>query len=371
MTTLVSPLTSKPRRSSFRRPLWSATAAIVLLAQAFADEPGIEESAENATPPEQQLQLEGSNLYRWIFGDSADAVIARKQLDWILRQKIAMVDQVCRLTSAQKQKLHLAGRGDIRSFFDRLEELTTQFQLVKFDPDKVNILTQEAQSLNRHLTPRLFGDSSKFAKVLKTLLTAEQFAKYQPFEGLFGACGEIHLQRGTDEQLEIILGGIGDEELKYLGGLPRLQELRISSSQVTDAGLVHLTGLSSLRGLVLDGTSVRDEGLAHLKRLTSLLQLSLMNTPVTDAGLTHLNKMTTLQGLGLGGTHVTDAGLVQLTGLTDLRVLVLNNTRVTDAGMSHLKALTRLDYLSLAKTRVTDRGIAELKQSLPGLTIYK
>jgi hypothetical protein len=282
-----------------------------------------------------------------------------------------VVDQVCRLTEAQKQKLCLAGRGDVRSFFDHLDELATQYQLARNDVEKVKRLTQEAQSLSRHLASRVFGDSSKFAKVLKALLTVEQMARYQPFEGLLGACEELHLQRDADEQFEITLGRIGDDELAHLEGLPGLVDLRILSHQVTDAGLVHLKELTGLRALILDNTAMKGEGLAHVKGLASLQQLSLMNTHVTDAGLRHLNTMTSLQGLGLSGTDGTDAGLVHLAELTGLQVLVLNNTRVTDAGLSHLKGLTGLNRLSLVNTKVTDGGVAELKRSLPRLTIDK
>jgi hypothetical protein len=370
------PITRDCHRVSTRllRLLWVGLATLVLLPwAAFADEPADDEFAEDAPPPEKQVTLVGSPVYLWVWNSQFDAVTARKELDAILRQKIAIVNEVCRLSSGQKQKLRLAGRGDIRFFFDRVEEIDRQFQRVKNDPDMVKGLIEEAQSLRRHITPRLVEDGSRFIKALKSLLTAEQLAKYRSFEGLFGAGGLVQLrQLGADEGLEIVLSQIGDDELKHLRELPGLHELRLLSTQVADAGLVHLTGLTDLRALYLDNsTHVTHEGLAHLKGLTDLRQLSLRSTAVSDAGLAHLNQMTSLQGLALGGTQVTDAGLVHLKGLTSLRVLGLNNTQVTDAGLSHLKGLAGLEHLSLENTQVTDAGVAELKRALPGLTVYR
>ena len=140
-------------------------------------------------------------------------------------------------------------------------------------------------------------------------------------------------------------GAFGDAELKELGGLTRLESLRLHNTQVTDAGLRELRGL------------------------TRLESLQLSNTQVTDAGLKHLRGRTSLWKLNLAGTQVTDAGLEHLRGLTSLWKLNLAGTQVTDAGLEHLKGMTNLWNLNLTGTQVTGEGVKNLQQALPKCTI--
>jgi hypothetical protein len=58
-----------------------------------------------------------------------------------------------------------------------------------------------------------------------------------------------------------------DAALLRLGDFRRLEELDLSTSQITDSGLTHLTGLTSLRTLNLRGTQVTDAGVERLQRV--------------------------------------------------------------------------------------------------------
>jgi len=73
----------------------------------------------------------------------------------------------------------LAGKGDIRRFFDRVEEVRKKFQLVKNDQQKFNDIWQEIQPLQVALQTGLHGEGSLFTKTLKTVLTPEQSARYE------------------------------------------------------------------------------------------------------------------------------------------------------------------------------------------------
>lgn len=86
-----------------------------------------------------------------------------------------------------------------------------------------------------------------------------------------------------------------------LGGLP-----------VTDKDLELLKGLPKLEALYLTRTEISDAGLAHLKNLPNLRALHLDYTKVTDAGLSQLATLSTLSSLHLNGTHVTPKGLSSL-----------------------------------------------------------
>jgi Leucine-rich repeat (LRR) protein len=310
-----------------------------------------------------------------VFGEGADRAAGHQQLDTLLRQKIAILDQVCGLTETQKQKLKLAGHGDTKRLFDRVEEIGARIQPVRNDREQVYKLLDEAHSL-RHdfIRPGLSIDGSLFIKSLDRLLTADQAVKYAPLRALVRAGALVRIRRGgTTEMLEINLAGTEsvDDELAHLRALPGLHILVLDRSQVTDEGLAHLAGMTSLHTLVLNQTHVTDNGLAELKGLTGLRDLALDETRVTDAGLAHLTALTALQHVDLKHTQISDAGLVHLKSLTRLEWLVLDNTEVTDAGLAHLKRLTSLQALLLRRTNVTESGIAELKRALPRLAVHK
>jgi hypothetical protein len=58
-----------------------------------------------------------------IFQTDRDATGARRRLDSQLSLQLEEIDRVCKLTEAQKVKLQLAARGDIKRFFDRYQTL--------------------------------------------------------------------------------------------------------------------------------------------------------------------------------------------------------------------------------------------------------
>jgi len=137
-----------------------------------------------------------------------------------------------------------------------------------------------------------------------------------------------------------------DADMLHVGRLTALEDLMLSSTNITDSGLVHVEGLTNLDSLYLDGTSITDAGLAHLKGLAKLRLLALHNT------------------------RITDIGLVYLQGLNNLSHLNLSDTQITDAGLAHLKGLTSLRSLDLGHdTRVSNAGVTELKQALPSVAI--
>jgi hypothetical protein len=173
---VTNPVTPDPRRFPIRlpRPLWIGLAAVVLsLNAAGAGDPAENESGDNAALPEQQFKIADPTVFGWVFGDGSDADAARKQLDTLLPQKIAIVDRVCGLTDTQKQTLQLAGRGDNKRLLDRVEEMGMQLQLVKNDENKVQALFQNAKTLKHHVGPGLFHDTL-FVKSLEKTLAAEQ-----------------------------------------------------------------------------------------------------------------------------------------------------------------------------------------------------
>lgn len=138
-------------------------------------------------------------------------------------------------------------------------------------------------------------------------------------------------------------------ELKFLEGLPKLQELSLSQTAVTNDALKLVGNLSGLQSLDLMSTKITDEGLKHISHLQLLTTLDLTQTDITDRGLSHLANLTRLKVL------VLDAGVRMAKGKTTRR------PRITDAGLKHLAQLRQLEELHLYGSRVGDPGLAHLK----------
>lgn len=113
--------------------------------------------------------LEPESFDQWLFGEEPTERARRRRLDDLLRIQIDIVAKRHRLTGAEREKLRLAGRGDIKRFFDRVEE-----QRRAFEKERQSFRTGLA-ALRRldvlvpiyHDGP--FGDGSLFAKTLRRI----------------------------------------------------------------------------------------------------------------------------------------------------------------------------------------------------------
>jgi hypothetical protein len=172
---------NRPHRT-LRRLLFSATVLAtvatgqVARAQQDNDDEDNEAGAVIAQPA---FMLSDQNFDQWVYGGGRNAASARSRLDSLLALQVEDVERTCALTEAQKKKLQLAGRGDVKRFFDRVEDKRRSFQLVRNDRNKFNEFYQELQPLQLTLSSGPFGEGSIFLKTLKSTLNDEQAAKYQ------------------------------------------------------------------------------------------------------------------------------------------------------------------------------------------------
>jgi hypothetical protein len=145
-------------------------------ARAQRDVPEIE--IDEAVPRPRSILVSDEQLDRWVFG-SGGAGESRRRLEWSLTSHLNDVDRICSLTAVQKNKLLLAGRGDIKRFFDHVEETRTRIHHEWLDRVELQAILQEFQRRAPNSRPELFGEKSLFSKSLKNTLTAEQFGRYQ------------------------------------------------------------------------------------------------------------------------------------------------------------------------------------------------
>lgn len=105
-------------------------------------------------------------------------------------------------------------------------------------------------------------------------------------------------------------------ELRWIGRLTGLQELAVSSKQITDADLAHLKTLTKLRFLRLDSCEkLTGSGFSHFQKFPKLRYLSVVDCPKLEKkALPHLMKLTQLRDLFItkGATFYTPKDLQKL-----------------------------------------------------------
>jgi len=110
--------------------------------------------------------VEPENFDRWLFAEDRTEVDRHRHLDELLRSKLNFAAKAHKLTDEQRAKLQVAGRGDIKRFFDQVEDRRRDFE-----KDRHNF--RAGLAALKRLSPLAlvyrdgpFGDGSLFAKTL-------------------------------------------------------------------------------------------------------------------------------------------------------------------------------------------------------------
>jgi len=204
---------------------------------------------------------------------------------------------------------------------------------------------------------------------------------------------------------------VGDDDLKALAGLTKVENVKLSGTAVTAAGLQHLHGLTSLKAIDLGSLHLDESSVDSLEnalpgcvvelkpsadRETAIWVLSqkgrvTISTPdgdetaetgdiqqlpkgefalrevyldeaaaIGDADIERFKDVPGIESLFLSHADITDAGLEHLAGCTALRDLSLSQTKVTSKGMERLGRLPSLRQLYLADTKIDGQGLQNL-----------
>jgi hypothetical protein len=144
------------------------------------DEPEENQKAQAAAKMRGVMVQQMANVEQvdqWVFGRFGGSGGARNKLDSSLKLRIEDLDRSCHISDLQKKKLLLAGRGDVKRFFDKIEEVKRKFQNGQNDPN-ANIW-QEIQPLQLELNTGLFGDDSIYYKTIRRTLDGDQISGYE------------------------------------------------------------------------------------------------------------------------------------------------------------------------------------------------
>ncbi len=123
--------------------------------------------ADGAPPP--KVLISESTFDRLMFGGRGNAENARKWLDSAFIIWIENIDYQHTLSPAQRKRLRLAARGDIKRLFDQITVKRHEFQNVRNDVNRYKALVFEIRRLNLEVSTGPFGEGSLSAKVLKSI----------------------------------------------------------------------------------------------------------------------------------------------------------------------------------------------------------
>lgn len=163
------------------RLLFAALSALAVLGAA---PPGEDDDLAPEQPDQAVMQnvfiVDESNFDQWVFsGVGNNAAAGRTRLDTMLALKVDEADRACHLTDAQRAKLRLLGRGDVKRLFDRIEEKRKLFQLVRTDQQKFQNFYQEIQPISLAFQSGPFDEASFFGRGVKGVLDESQAARYE------------------------------------------------------------------------------------------------------------------------------------------------------------------------------------------------
>jgi hypothetical protein len=150
-----------------------------------------------------RFAISEQNIDVWVYGNES------RGRDWLsasLKQKVDDMGRVCGLSEMQKQKLVLAGEGDIQRFDRRVEELKAKCQNGTVRREDWNEIVQKTQPLRAALQRGLFGRDSLFQKAVATALRPEQATRYEQVgrqRHLYHYCARVEL---CVAQLDSVVG---------------------------------------------------------------------------------------------------------------------------------------------------------------------
>ena len=115
-----------------------------------------------------------------VYGSTGDADSGRAYLEKFLERKIRGSRPGPAALARSEERLLLAGRGDIKRLFDRIEEERKEFLRFRDDLDLCVAFLAGLRPLQLHLRQGPFEFDSIFAKTLKKMLDQGELARRVP-----------------------------------------------------------------------------------------------------------------------------------------------------------------------------------------------
>ncbi len=125
------------------------------------------------------IQFTEQSFVQNIFGNQRTHAAAKKRTDEALQVQIDFVDMAVHLTDAQREKLELAGSGDIHRFFNDYERVKRGMTFGGIPRDEWQQVWQKTRPLQTRYNAGLHGPKSLFAKTVNSILDENQQHEFE------------------------------------------------------------------------------------------------------------------------------------------------------------------------------------------------
>jgi hypothetical protein len=166
-----------------RRLAWPSALLTIALAAPAASGQGFDDDEEEveaagAMNPHMAVYTD-ENFDQWVFGNGRNYTSFRASVDSLLAMQIEELDRACGLTDAQRAKLMLAGRGDLKRILDAYDDKKKKFRATGGDQNRINEIFQDIQPLQQMIAAGPFGEGSIFAKSISRTLDPAQAERFE------------------------------------------------------------------------------------------------------------------------------------------------------------------------------------------------
>jgi hypothetical protein len=138
------------------------------------------------------------SLRQWMAKLSGKETTARAHLEKLLNDALSNLKRDCQPTEAQLKKLEIAGRGDIKRFMDRLDEVARLVDNAQGEPGDLETVASKLNSARNFMNTRLFAEGSLFFKTRTALGLQYPLAIARAIDSLQGS---LRLTDGQRTQL--------------------------------------------------------------------------------------------------------------------------------------------------------------------------
>ncbi len=127
----------------------------------------------------QNFEMTEAQLDQWLTNGAGPPL---QLLESQLEAQLGRLEETCRLSRLQLEKLELAGRGDIARFEHDLAELSDRVLGKEYDQNEIGEVYETIQPYAARLRRGVLNEGSLFRKVFTTLLDDQQQTDYRRAE---------------------------------------------------------------------------------------------------------------------------------------------------------------------------------------------
>ncbi len=136
------------------------------------------DAAKKADRPNPQGRFGLPDFDQWVLNGQR-----RDQFEGGLKSQLALqidaINCACEISSAQREKLELAGEGDLKRLSRTIEQLREKYREIGQDQQKFQAIAGDVSMLQMKVQSGAFDDSSLFHKVLRQTLDTEQTVRFE------------------------------------------------------------------------------------------------------------------------------------------------------------------------------------------------